>query len=311
MQVTFLGTSAGVPTMQRNVSSVALRLPQRAEAWLFDCGEGTQHRLLRSDLKFSQLARIFITHLHGDHLFGLPGLLATGRLAGAARRTVIYGPAGLEDYLRACWQHTEADSSFPVEVRAVQPGVVHEEEGFTVRCLPLRHRVPTFGYRVEEHDRAGSFNVERARALEIPFGPIYGRLKAGEIVTLDDGRTFDGREFQGATEHGRTFVYCTDTFRCDAAIELARDADVLIHEATFADEDFGLARRSLHSTTVMAAQVASEARVKQLVITHISPRYAPGGKLQPNDLLREARAVFPNTEIAHDFLSFEIPRRVA
>jgi len=309
LEITFLGTSSGVPTRSRNVSGVALRLPQRAEFWLFDCGEGTQHQILRSELKVSQLTRIFVTHMHGDHIFGLMGLLASCGLAGNPDRIDIYGPPGLDDYLKACGRYSQTRFSYPVKVHTVQPGVVYQDDEFVVSCLPLKHRVPAFGYRVAERDRAGRFDVEKAQAAGIPSGPLYGKLKRGEQITLPDGRKFNGGEFCGATEVGRKLVYCTDTIFCESAVELAQDADVLIHEATFAHQDAELAFQRLHSTSTMAAQVALAAGVKQLIMTHFSPRYAPGNPIDLNDLLKEAQAIFPNTRMAYDFLSYEVPRR--
>lgn len=310
MQITFLGTSSGVPTRSRNVSSIALRLPQRAEVWLFDCGEGTQHQLLRSDVKISQISRIFITHMHGDHIFGLMGLLASCGLAGNAQRIDIYGPAGLNEYLRASRQHSSTHFSFPVQVHTVQqPGVVYEDEEFIVSCGPLKHRVTAFGYRVEEKDRPGRFNPEKAAQLGIPPGRVYGQLKRGETVTLLDGRQINGADLCGSPEMGRKVVYCTDTVYCDSAVELAQDADVLIHEATFAHQDAQLAFERLHSTSTMAAQVALAADAKLLFMTHFSPRYAPGNPIVLDDLLQEARAIFANTELAYDFLTYEVPRR--
>ena len=310
MQITFLGTSSGVPTRSRNVSSVALRLPQRAEVWLFDCGEGTQHQLLRSDLKSSQISRIFITHMHGDHIYGLMGLLASCGLAGSTERIDMYGPADLDDYLRASKRYSQTNFSYPVQLHAVQPGVIYEDEEFIVSCRMLKHRVPAFGYRVEEKDRPGRFDVEKAKALGIPAGPLYGLLKRGETVTLPDGRQINGSELCGELEMGRKVVYCTDTVYCDNAVELAKDADVLIHEATFAHKDAQLAFERLHSTSTMAAQVAHLAGVKQLIMTHFSPRYAPGNAIGLDDLLEEARAIFPKTKLAYDFFSYDVPRRL-
>jgi ribonuclease Z len=309
LRITFLGTSAGVPTRSRNVSSVALRLPQRGEVWLFDCGEGTQHQLLRSDLNISQITRIFITHLHGDHVYGLMGLLATCGMSGHARRIDLYGPRGLSEYVREVSRRTQLHTSYPLEVRTVEEGQIFEDEDFTVACAPLRHRLPAFGYRVEERDRPGQFDAARAQALGIPAGPVYGRLKRGERVTLPDGRTFDGAEFCGPTLRGRSVVYCTDTAYCRASVELARDCDALIHEATFAETDEHLAARSTHSTAATAARVAAEAGARLLLITHFSPRYVRGNAVEPEDLLREARAVFASTEMAHDLLSVQVPRR--
>lgn len=298
-----------MPTRSRNVSGVALRLPQRAEVWLFDCGEGTQHQLLRSDLRVSQIRRIFVTHMHGDHIFGLMGLLASCGLAGNPDRIDIYGPPDLDEYLKACRRYSQTHFSYPVKVHTVKPGLVFEDEEFLVSCIPLKHRVPAFGYRVTEKDRAGHFDVDRAKALKIPSGPIYGQLKRGDLVTLPDGRQINGADLCGPTEIGRKVVYCTDTVYCENAVELAQDADVLIHEATFAHQDAELAYQRLHSTTTMAAQVALGAQVKKLIMTHFSPRYAPGNPIELKNLLEEARSIFPNTELASDFWTYEVPRR--
>ncbi|PZV15883.1 MAG: ribonuclease Z [Leptolyngbya sp.] len=311
MQITFLGTSSGVPTRSRNVSSVALRLPQRAELWLFDCGEGTQHQVLRSELKVSQLTRIFVTHMHGDHIFGLMGLLASCGLAGNVEHVDIYGPPDLEEYLKACRRYSQTHFSYPVKVHTVSPGVVYEDAAYTVSCQLLKHRVPAFGYRVTEKDQTGHFDVAKAAALGIPSGPLYGKLKRGDQIVLPDGRRVNGADLCGPTQIGRKLVYCTDTVFCESAIALAQDADVLIHEATFAHQDAELAYQRLHSTSTMAAQVALAAQVQQLIITHLSPRYAPGNAIEPRDLLMEARSIFPNTEMAADFLTVNIPRREA
>lgn len=300
-----------MPTRSRNVSSIALRLPQRAEVWLFDCGEGTQHQLLRSDVKISQITRIFVTHMHGDHTYGLMGLLASCGLAGNPSRIDVYGPPKLEEYLKACGRYSQTHFSYPIKVHTVSPGVVFEDEEFTVSCAPLTHRVPAFGYRVSEKDKPGRFDVDRAMSLGIPSGPLYGRLKRGEVITLPDGRIINGADLCGETQIGRKFVYCTDTIYCENAVELAKDADVLVHEATFSHQDSEMAYQRLHSTSTMAAQVALGAQVKQLIMTHFSPRYAPGNAIVLADLLAEAKAIFPNTLMASDFFSYEIPRRQA
>lgn len=298
-----------MPTRARNVSCVALRPAQRGEVWLFDCGEGTQHQLLRSDLNISQITRIFITHMHGDHVLGLMGLLATCGMTAHARSMDIYGPRPIADYVREVSRRTQFQTNYPLEVHEVEPGLLFEDDEYTVACAPLKHRLPAFGYRVEEKDRPGHFDVERAQQLGIPSGPLYGQLKRGELVTLDDGREFDGADFRGPDLKGRSVVYCTDTTYCRSAVELARDADLLIHEATFAEVDEGLAIRSTHSTAAMAARVALEAGARRLMLTHFSPRYFPGNQTEPEDLLREAQAVFADTEMARDFLSVDVERR--
>ncbi len=311
MEITFLGTSSGVPTRSRNVSSVALRLPQRAEVWLFDCGEGTQHQLQRSDLKSSQIRRIFITHMHGDHTFGLMGLIASCGLAGSGQPIDIYGPDGLKEYLQTAAKYSYMSFGSHIRIHTVKTGLVYEDNEFSVSCKLLKHRVPAHGYRITEKDRPGTFNLHKAQALGISPGPVYGKLKQGQVVTLEDGRIINGKDLCGEPEIGRKVVYCTDTVFCDAAVELAQDGDVLIHEATFAHQDSEMAFEKMHSTTTMAAQVALLAGVNQLIMTHFSPRYAPGNAIQLDDLKQEAQAIFPNTKLAYDFYTYEVPRRRA
>ena len=315
MQVTFLGTSSGVPTRARNVSAVALRLPQRSEMWLFDCGEGTQHQFLRSDLRLSQLRRVFIPHMHGDHVFGLPGLLASLGLAGNSNAGIdLYGPDPLESFLKGALANSSTRIGYPLQVHRVRPAaeqgsVVFEDADLIVRCTPLTHRVPAYAYRVEQKPLAGRFDIDQARALEIPPGPVYAQLKRGETVTLADGRTIDGTTLCGPERPGVSVVYCTDTVFSEAAVELARGADLLIHESTFAHAESEMAFQKQHSTSTMAAQTAAEAGVGQLVLTHLSPRYVPGNSVTPNDLLQEAQAIFANTVLAKDFLSLDVKPR--
>ena len=293
---------------------MALRLPQRSELWLFDCGEGTQHQFLRSQLRLSQLRRVFISHMHGDHLFGLPGLLASLGLAGNSPGVELYGPDPLETYLNGVLTSSSSRISYPIQVHRVkdhaeQNIVLIDDGDLLVRCTPLNHRVPAYAYRVDQKPRPGRFDIDRARALNIPPGPIYAALQRGEKVQLEDGNIVDGKDFCGPSRPGTSLVYCTDTLFSEAAINLAQGADLLIHEATYAHEDADLAYQRKHSTSTMAAQTASEACVGQLVLTHLSPRYAPGNRLTPNDLLNEARAIFPNTLLAKDFLQLEIKPR--
>jgi ribonuclease Z len=311
VQVTFLGTSSGVPTRARNVSAVALRLPQRSELWLFDCGEGTQHQFLRSDLRVSQLRRIFVTHMHGDHVFGLPGLLASLGLAGTCSGIDLYGPDPLRDYLEGVLRTSSTRIGYPLRSHRVKEAassgsLLLDDGDISVRCTPLTHRVPAYAYRVDQKPRPGRFDVEKARALGIPPGPIYAELKAGRSVSLDDGRIINGASLCGPERPGCSLVYCTDTVFSEAAVELATGADLLIHESTFAHAEAEMAVARQHSTSTMAAQTALAAGVKQLMLTHLSPRYMPGNPVTPDDLLAEARAIFPATELARDFLSVEL-----
>jgi ribonuclease Z len=288
---------------------VALRLPERGEVWLFDCGEGTQHQLQRTSLKLSQISRIFITHLHGDHLFGLMGLLATCGMAGAAQPIDLYGPEGLAEYVRTSARLSRTTLSETLNIHILEPGLLHRDDNFSVTCRPLKHRIPAYGFRVSESDRPGKFAVEKALALGVPPGPLFGRLKNGESLELADGSLVCGRDLNGPAIEGRSVVYCTDTMYCESAVSLAERADVLIHEATFAAGDEPLAVQSMHSTTTMAARVASEARVRQLLLTHFSPRYTRESLITPDELLAQARAVFPLTEMARDLMVFDVPRR--
>ena len=313
MKITFLGTGAGSPSRARNVTSIALQLPQAARLWLFDCGEATQHQILRSPLRLSQLERMFFSHLHGDHLFGLPGLLASRSMQnGGTTPVTLYGPQGLDDYVRCALEISQSHLAFPLAVKTVRADkngsiqTVYEDDGYRVECAPMSHRVEAYGYAVVEKDQVGHFDVERARDMDIPAGPVYGRLKRGETVTLDDGRVIVGQELIGPTIRGRKIAYCGDTIYTPAAVELARNADVLIHEATFLHEELAQAVRSKHSTAVMAAQTAQRANAKLLILTHFSARYEAGPFL--DSLLAEARALFPNTILAHDFLTYETPR---
>lgn len=316
MQVTFLGTSSGVPTRARNVSAVALRLPQRSEMWLFDCGEGTQHQFMRSELRLSQLRRVFITHMHGDHVFGLPGLLASLGLAGrpGGQGVDLYGPDPLERYLKGVLETSSTRIGYPLNVHRVRRAaeqnlIVYEDRDLTVRCISLLHRVAAYAYRIDQKPLPGRFDIEKARALKIPPGPVYARLKRGETVTLDDGRSIDGRTLCGPKRPGVSVVYCTDTVFSEAAISLATGADLLIHESTFAHGEAEMAFQKQHSTSTMAAQTAAEAGVGELVLTHLSPRYAPGNPVTPDDLVKEAQAIFPNTRLARDFLTLNVKPR--
>lgn len=312
IRVTFLGTSSGVPTRSRNVSGIAVQLPQRSETWLLDCGEATQHQLIRnSELKFGSIRRIFITHMHGDHIYGLPGLLSTCGMSNPPEAIDVYGPSGLKNYLDSVLRWSESRINYPFRVHAVEPGIVLEEKDYVVFCAPLEHRVPAFGYRIVERDRPGTFDIDKAKADDIPPGPIYGKLKAGKTVELPDGSIVDGRDYVGPPQPGRILTYCTDTIFCRNAIDLARNADLLIHEATFATADLHLAKRAKHSTAAMAAQVALEAKAQTLMLTHFSPRYVTDAEITLDDVLNEARAIFPQTLVARDRLSYDIPRRVA
>ncbi len=314
MQVTFLGTSSGVPTLTRNVSAMVLKPPQRSELWLFDCGEGTQHQFNKSNLKLSQIKKIFITHMHGDHIYGLPGLLASIGLAGSSSGIELYGPAPLKNFIDACLYSSSSRLAYSlkfhqIENAAIEKELLFEDSNFEVKTAPLKHRIPSFAYRVNEKPRVGRFNIDKAKSLKIPPGPIYASLQRGENVQLDDGRIFSGKDFCGPSRPGLSIVYCTDTVYTESAIEISKNADLLIHESTYAYKETEMAYQRGHSTATMAAQIASKANVNQLILTHFSPRYTPGNETCPNDLLNEAKAIFPNTQLAKDFLQIDLKKR--
>lgn len=312
MELTFLGTGSGTPSRGRNVSATALHLTERGELWLVDCGEGTQHQTLRSpQVRLSQLTRIFFTHLHGDHLFGVMGLLASRALAqGGTSPVTLYGPAGLGDYVRTSLRCSGMRFGFPVNIQTVEPDKpLYEDEEIIVTAAPVRHRIEAYAYAVEEKPRVGRFDAAAAEALGVTPGPIFGRLKAGETITLPGGQIVDGKMLTGDPRPGRKVVFSGDTLYCADLVTLARGADLLVHEATYAAEDKPLADRAAHSTTTIAARVAAEAEVRQLYLTHFSARYESENGPGLQALLAEARAVFPETQLAHDFLRVPVPRR--
>jgi ribonuclease Z len=313
MKLTFLGTGSGTPTRARNVGAIALQLPERAEWWLFDCGEGTQHQILRvPHLRLSRLTRVFLTHLHGDHLFGLPGLLASRSLAGGGTVPVtLHGPPGLADFVRAAFAVSQTRLGYPLRVETIPPaGPVLDEADLRVECAPLAHGgIGSWGYAVVEKEQPGQLDAARALSLGVPAGPDLGRLKRGETVVLGDGRTVRGTDLLGPPRPGRRVVLCGDTTYTPTAVALARGADLLVHEATFCEADRPLAERAGHSTAAQAARVAREAGgVKALVLTHFSPRYEGEAFGNTDGLLAEAQSVFPDTRLARDFLTLAVPR---
>jgi ribonuclease Z len=300
LSVTFLGTGAACPTVDRNVAALAVQ--REGETILFDCGEGTQRQMMRYGVGFS-FTEVFFTHFHADHMLGITGLLRTMGLQDRTAPVTLYGPRGAQRILGAAMSLGIERNKFPVEVVEIRAGDRLRRDEYDIVVFETQHRADTVGYALAEHTRLGRFHPERARELGVPEGPLWGRLHKGETVTLDDGRTVSPPDLVGAPRRGRTLVYSGDTRPHLALLEAARGADLLIHEATFGGDEAERAVETGHSTAAEAARVALEAGVRRLVLTHISPRYTRDAP----ELLAEARAVFPETMVARDGMTVEVP----
>jgi ribonuclease Z len=300
----FLGTGAGIPAKQRNVTSIALKLlEERGAIWLFDCGEATQHQILHTSIKPRRLEKIFITHLHGDHIYGLPGLLSSRSFQGGETELTVYGPKGLEDYIRISLSVSQTYLKYPLKVVEIEDGVIFEDEQFIVETRLLEHGIPSYGYRVIEKDKPGTLLVNKLKELGIEPGPQYRKIKDGEPIIFENGTIIEATEFLGAPQKGKIITILGDTRKCENARYLAQDADVLVHEATFAKNEGSLAYEYFHSTTGHAAEIALDANAKKLYLTHISSRYDKEAALV---LKNEAREIFVHTEMAEDFKEFLI-----
>jgi len=300
LTLTFLGTGAACPTVDRNVSSIALT--REGETFLFDCGEGTQRQMMRYGVGFS-FREIFFTHYHSDHLIGVIGLFRTMGLLDRTEGVTLYGPKGARRIISHALDVGIERTRFPFEIVEVKPGDRITRPEYDLLVFDTDHRADTVGYALIEHDRLGRFDPERARALGIPEGPFWGTIHRGHPVTLDDGRVIQPAELVGPPRPGRTVVYSGDTRPHRAVIEAARGADLLVHEATFTEEERARAIDTGHSTARDAAWVAREAGVRKLVLTHISARYSR----EAPELLSEAKAVFPDAVVARDGMTVEVP----
>lgn len=300
--VTFLGTSSGVPTLYRNLSSVAIQ--REGELFLFDCGEAAQIQYRRAGLGFAPLTAVCVTHLHGDHVTGLMGLLMSLHMAERREPLAIYGPPGIRDYVIMNRRALHTRFGYPLQFsETATAAVLRETATYRLLCAPLDHRLLCLGFAWAEHPRPGRFDLDAARSLGVPEGPLYGQLQRGESVTLPDGRTVHPDQVLGPARPGARIAFCTDTRPCVAAVELARDADLLIYEGTFEAGARAEAHRKGHSTVADAAETARAAGARRLAVTHLSPRYRD---VEP--LLEQARAIFPNTLIARDLMQLEVFR---
>lgn len=301
-ELIFLGTAASAPTVERNLSAAVLL--HRERRFLIDCGEGTQRQIMRSGLGFKRLDMILLTHGHLDHILGLGGIAATMARWGNLSQLTIYGGRWALERVQALMSVVLRGDEVDLEVRYVplQPGIILEEEHLRVSAVPISHRGPgNFGFVFEEPDRR-PFLADRAAALGVPPGPERRILVQGQPVTLPNGRTVNPDEVLGPAQRGTKLVYVGDAARVDNLLEVAREADALVIEATYLAEDTELARQFGHLTAREAAQLACQSNVGQLYLTHISQRYSTTA------ILEEARAIFPATTVANDLDRFEVRR---
>jgi ribonuclease Z len=306
LSVTFLGTSAARPTVERNVSAMALM--REGETLLFECGEGTQRQMMRYGVSFA-LSEIFFTHFHADHFLGVIGLMRTLGLQARAEPMRLYGPKGAKQLLTQALQLGVERVPFEVEIEEVKPGSIVRERGegrgtdYDIHVFGTEHGGGSIGYALKEHERPGRFDPDKARAAGVPEGHLWGKLQRGETVGLADGRTVSAEGIVGPKRPGRLVVFTGDTRPCGAVVDAAQGADLLIHEATFGEEEKERAKETGHSTAREAAQVALAAKARRLVLSHVSARYS----ISAEELVKEARDVFKETVVAKDGMTIDVP----
>jgi ribonuclease Z len=303
IRLTFLGTSAAAPTLHRNVSGLAFKAD--TDLLLFDCGEGSQRQMIRYGTGFAVDA-VFFTHFHADHYLGIIGFLRTLGMGGREHGLTLYGPPPAKRLLEQAVHLGVERLSFPVDIMELKGGEALDRGSYLVRAVKVDHRVNALGYAVEEKTRPGRFDPEKARALGVTPGPDFGRLQRGESLTLPGGATVQPSDVMGGARAGRKVIISGDTRPCAALIAASAGADLLVHEATFSDDEQERALETRHSTAREAGRVAREASARRLILTHLSSRhdvdFAP--------LLTQARAEYKGpSEVAYDGLTVELPIR--
>jgi ribonuclease Z len=301
IRVTFLGTAGSVPTIERSLPAVLIQ--RQNEQVMFDCGEGVQRQMVKAKVGFHKKMKIFVSHMHGDHVLGLPGLLQTMALMDRQKKVEIYGPEGVRRFLEGTREVLRFALTFPVEIHEIyDAGVVCREEEYAVEAAWSNHVIPSLAYAFVEKPRAGKFYPDKARVLGVPEGELWSKLQHGDKIKLSEGRVVKPEEVLGPLRLGRKIVYTGDTRPFKGFAKFAADADLVIHDATFDDALAEKAAEDGHSTPSQAAEAAEKAKAKKLVLTHISARYADVGLL-----LEQAQKVFKNTLVAEDFMELELP----
>lgn len=301
LHVVFLGTGGSVPTPDRSLPAILIQ--RENELLMFDCGEGVQRQMIKAKCGFHKKMKILITHMHGDHLLGLPGLMQTMAMLDRERKLEIYGPLGLKRFLKGIEETVQFVLTFPVEIYEIEKaGVVCDEEEYFVHAAETNHVIPGFAYAFVEKARPGRFHPEKAKKLGVPEGRLWSELQHGRNVELPNGKVIKSERVLGPSRQGRSIVYTGDTRPFSGLAKLAAKADLLIHDATLDDELAERANEDGHSTPSQAANTAKKARVRELILTHISARYRDTSKL-----LEQARKTFKNARIAEDFMNIEIP----
>jgi ribonuclease Z len=301
LRVIFLGTAGSVPTPKRSLPAILIQ--RKGEQLMFDCGEGVQRQMMKAKTGFHKKMKIFISHMHGDHVLGLPGVLQTMALLDRERKLEVYGPSGIKRFIEAIKETVQFVLTFPVEIHEIEEaGVVCEEEEYTVKAFWANHVIPSLAYALEEKPRPGRFYPEKAEALGVPEGPLWSKLQHKHKVKMPNGRVIKPEQVVGTPRPGRKIVYTGDTRPFKGFVKFAAGADLLIHDATLDDELAEKAEEDGHSTPSQAAESAKKARVKQLVLTHISARYD-----DTSILLEQAQKFFRNARVAEDFMKIEIP----
>ena len=311
MRITFLGTSSGLPTKERNVSGIALRFDQSSDWMLFDCGEATQHQLLYTSYSLPKLSHIFITHLHGDHCFGLFGLLATRSLNNAQEPITIIGPVGIKKLLESVFKITQTHLRFEIDINEIDfQNTKFEIPQAHIEAIPLEHSIPSYAFIIQENEKPGKFKVELAKEKGIPSGPIYGKLKRGEKVMLPNGEILNGNDFIGEPITGRKIIIAGDNKTPDLLLPYLKNCNLLIHEANYTEKVKALVKDDFfHSTARDVAIVAQKSGIPNLILTHFSARfsleYSRARKYSIDDVLQEALAEYSgNCFLAKDLETY-------